>query len=74
MQLDLREVQEAVADYLHKRGVIVGDTERIQIEIIDRSGARMNIVSCTPVVVAYDVELPAPGGPYRDAAAGALKP
>lgn len=74
VQLSISEVQTAVADYLRKRGVLVGAPERIQVEIRDHSNARMNIAGCTAVVVAYEVELPEPAGPYRDAAAGALKP
>lgn len=74
VQLSLSQVQVAVADYLRKRGVIVDDADRIQLEIRDRSNARMGIAGCEAVVVAYDVSFPPDDGPYRNAAAGALKP
>lgn len=64
MQLDAAEVQTAVADYLRKRGVVFDDTSRVQIEIVSEVGGRINIVGCTPVVVAINVKLPE-GGPYR---------
>ena len=74
VQLSLKDVQIAVADYLRKRGVLVDDPERIQLEIRDRSNSRMSIAGCEAVVVAYEVEMPDPDGPHRIAAAGALKP
>ncbi len=74
MQLDLWQVQVAVAEYLRKAGVIIGDAKNVRLEIRDRSGARMSIAGCEPVVVVYDVELPESDGPYRNAAVGALKP
>ncbi len=74
VQLSLSEVQTAVAEYLRRRGVLVGAPERINVEIRDNSNARMNIAGCSAVVVAYEVEIPEPDGPYRTAAAGALKP
>lgn len=74
MQLSLGQVQVAIADYLRKRGVIVDDAERIQLEIVRHDGARISIVGAIPVVIAYDVEFPPSDGPYRNAAAGALKP
>lgn len=74
VQLSLSQVQVAVADYLRKRGVIVDDADRIQLEIVRHDGARISVVGATPVVIAYDVEFPPDDGPYRSAAAGALKP
>jgi hypothetical protein len=74
MQLSTSEVQTAVAEYLRRRGVLVGAPERIAVEIRDHSNARMSIAGCTAVVVAYEVEIPEPDGPYRTAAAGVLKP
>ena len=64
MQLDASEVQAAVTDYLRKRGVVIEDARQVQLVIINASGTRMDIVGCSPVVVAHNVTLPA-GGPYR---------
>jgi hypothetical protein len=64
MQLDTSEVQEAVTEYLRKRGVLVEDVQQVQLQIVERSGLRMNIVGCSAVVIAYNVKLPE-GGPYR---------
>jgi hypothetical protein len=57
MQLDTSEVQEAVTEYLRKRGVVVEDARQVRLEIVDRSGARMNIVGCSAVVVAGNAKL-----------------
>ncbi len=57
MQLDLTDVQAAVAEYLRARGVVVADAQQVQLAIVDRSGQRMSIVGCTPVVLAIDVNL-----------------
>lgn len=64
MQLDASEVQAAVTEYLRRRGVVVGDTRQVQLEIVDPSGARMKILGCSAVVVVNNVKLPE-GGPYR---------
>ena len=63
VQLDTSEVQEAVTEYLRRRGVRVDDSRQVRLEIVDASGGRMNIVGCSAVVVASDVKLPAE--PYR---------
>ena len=63
MQLDTSEVQIAVTEYLRKRGVVVDDPRQVRLDIIDPSGTRLNIVGCSPVVVAQNVQLPSE--PYR---------
>lgn len=63
VQLDTSEVQAAITEYLRNRGVTVDDPRQIQLAIVNASGGRMDIVGCTPVVVAHDVKLPA--GIYR---------
>jgi len=65
VQLSLSEVQEAVAEYLRKRGAIVTAPERIQVEIRNNTDARIDLVGARGVVIAYEVELPVPEGPYR---------
>lgn len=64
MQLDLHEVQTAVTEYLRKRGVIVEHERQVRLDIVNSSGARLDIVGCSAVVVASNVKLPE-GGPYR---------
>jgi hypothetical protein len=64
MQLDTSEVQVAITEYLRKRGVIVENTQQVQLEIINHRGERLNVVGCAAVVVANNVKLP-DEGPYR---------
>lgn len=64
MQLDTSEVQEAVTDYLRKRGVVIEDPRQVQLDIVGRGGGSINIVGCSPVVVVVGAKLPE-GGPYR---------
>lgn len=64
MQLDLHEVQTAIAEYLRKRGVIIDHESQVQIGIVNASGERLSIAGCSAVVIASDVKLPE-GGPYR---------
>ena len=63
VQLDTREVQEAVTEYLRAHNVVVEDPRQVDLEIVDATGARINIANCTPVVVARGVKLPSE--PYR---------
>ena len=63
IQLDKSEVQEAVAEYLRKRGVVIDSDRQVQMAILNPAGARMDIVGCFPVVVVTDVKLPSE--PYR---------
>jgi len=64
MQLDAAEVQEAVTEYLRRRGAIVGDDCQVRLDIVGRAGERINLVGCASVVVATNVKLPE-GSPYR---------
>ena len=64
MQLDTTEVQVAITEYLRKRGVIVEDTQQVQLEIINHRGERLNIAGCAAVVTASNVKL-LDEGPYR---------
>lgn len=63
VQLDTGEVQEAIVEYLRRRGVPIEDTRQIQLAIVDSKGTHLNIVGCSPVVMAYNVKFP--DGPYR---------
>ena len=63
-QLDLHEVQTAVTEYLRKRSVVVEHEHQVRLDIVDHTGARLNIAGCSAVVVASNVKLPE-GGPYR---------
>lgn len=59
MQLDTSEVRVAVTEYLRKRGVVVEDPQQVLIGIIKTaSGERIDIVGCSPSVVATNVKLP----------------
>ena len=63
VQLDLGEVQTAVAEYLRKRGAIVEDANQVQFVHLGPNGERMSFVGLTLAIVVSDVKLPE--GPYR---------
>ena len=64
MQLDTNEVQVAIVEYLRRRGMIVEDTQQVQLEIRNHRNARFNITGWSATWVASNVKLPE-GGPYR---------
>lgn len=65
VQLNLSEVQVAVADYLRKRGAIVDDVSEVQlVNFSHNRGGYVNIVGVEPVVVVTGVTF-SEGGPYR---------
>lgn len=65
MQLNDKEVREAVTEWLARRGAIITDDVTVEMLAVDRSGTHLNIVGTTIVVKVRGVELPPQDGPYR---------
>ncbi len=63
VQLSSEEVQNAIAEYLRKHGVLGVDIKNIKLELRDQTGSRVHIQGYSLIVTAYDVKLPE--GPYR---------
>ena len=64
VQLDTREVQVAITEYLRARGMIIEDVQQVQIGIVKRdSGEQILIANCAPAVFVDNIKLPAE--PYR---------
>lgn len=63
VQLNLSEVQVAIAEYLRKRGLVVEDADQVKLVNFSAHTGYVNIANVTPMVVVHDAKLPE--GPYR---------